>query len=146
MHTFAFRPPLAILTKPQRLEKDIKEAKIKSGKETPAVPRGMSNSQKDHIEVPSLDKVLVKHVSRLEKEVQEAKNRTIKENRSLKKKADLDTTGGLDSTFYSDEEALDRKENINSNTEINSGENKDGLEKIVIGKREAECPVTGKPC
>ncbi|RDX95357.1 hypothetical protein CR513_22122, partial [Mucuna pruriens] len=109
-----------------KLEKDIKEAKIKSGKEMPAVPSGMPNKQKDHGEVPSLDKVLVKHVSRLEKEVQEAKNR-----RSLKKKVDLDTSGGPDSTFYSDE-ALDRKENINSNTEINSGENKDGLEKILI--------------
>ncbi|XP_020222534.1 uncharacterized protein LOC109805014 [Cajanus cajan] len=109
-----------------KLEKDIKEAKINSGKEMSEVPRGMPTSRKDHIEVPSLDKVLVKHVSRLEKEVQEARNRTI----SMKEKIYLDTSGGLDSTFYSDE-ALDRKENINSNTEINSGENKDGLEKIL---------------
>ncbi|KAL2324262.1 hypothetical protein Fmac_023320 [Flemingia macrophylla] len=113
-----------------KLEKDIKEAKHKSEKETSTVPRGKPNTQKDHLEVPGLDKVLVKHVSRLEKEVQEAKNRTIKEKKSLKEKVNLDTSGGLDSTFYSGE-ALDRKENINSNTEINSGENKDGLEKIL---------------
>ncbi|KAK7343512.1 hypothetical protein VNO77_12301 [Canavalia gladiata] len=114
-----------------KLEKDIREAKIKSRKETSAVPSSKPNNQRDHTEVPSLDKVLVKHVSRLEKEVQEAKNRTISENKSLKKKVDPDASGGLDSTFYSDE-ALDRKENINSNTEINSGENKNGLEKILI--------------
>lgn len=135
-----------------KLEKDIQKAKIKSGKETPGVPRGMPNRHKDHTEVPSLDKFLVKHVSRLEKEVQEAKNRTINENRSLKKKVDLDTSGGLNSAFYSGE-ALDRKENINLNQEIDTSskvekkdcklislsdgsndnieENKDGLEKIL---------------
>ncbi|CAJ1977356.1 unnamed protein product [Sphenostylis stenocarpa] len=100
-----------------KLEKDIEEAKIKSGKEMTAVPSGMPNKQRDRIEVPSLDKVLVKHVSRLEKVVQEAKTRRINENRGLKKKVD---------------EALDKKENINSNIELNSGENKDGLEKMLI--------------
>ncbi|ESW15092.1 hypothetical protein PHAVU_007G043300 [Phaseolus vulgaris] len=114
-----------------KLEKDIKEAKIKSGQEMPAVPSGMPNRQKDHIDVPSLDKVLVKHVSRLEKEVQEAKTRRMNENKSLKKKVYLDTSGELDSTLFSDE-ALDSKENINSNTGFNSGENKDGLEKILV--------------
>jgi len=114
-----------------KLEKEIKEAKIKSGKEMPAVPSYMPNRQKDHIEVPSLDKVLVKHVSRLEKEVQEAKNRRINENRSLKKKVYQDTAGELDSTFHSGE-AFDRKENINSNIGFNSGENKDGLENILV--------------
>ncbi|CAI8604840.1 unnamed protein product [Vicia faba] len=85
-----------------KFEKDIKEAKIKSVKET----LGASRS-KNHTEVPGLDKVLVKHVSRLEKEVQEAKKRAIIENK---------------------DEALDRKENVNLNT---TEENKDGLEKIL---------------
>ncbi|XP_027934851.1 uncharacterized protein LOC114190243 [Vigna unguiculata] len=114
-----------------KLEKDIKDAKIKSGKEMSTVLNSMPNRQKDQIEVPSLDKVLVKHVSRLEKEVQEAKNRRINENKSLKKEFYPDTSGELDSTFYSDE-TLYKKENINSNIGFNSGENKDGLEKILV--------------
>ncbi|KAG5254113.1 calponin domain-containing protein [Salix suchowensis] len=52
-------------------------------------------------EVPSLDKILVKHVSRLEKEVQEAKNR--KKNES-------------------DEETRLEKENVNLNKEENGPE------------------------
>ncbi|XP_019429045.1 PREDICTED: uncharacterized protein LOC109336725 isoform X2 [Lupinus angustifolius] len=124
-----------------KLGKDTHEAKIKSVKETAGVPRGMPNRQKDHTEVPSLDKLLVKHVSRLEKEIQEAKNRAINErNTSLKKKV-ADTPGELNSTFYSDE-ALDEKENINLYKEIDTTskvsdgstddneENKDGLEKM----------------
>ncbi|CAL0300366.1 unnamed protein product [Lupinus luteus] len=118
-----------------KLGKDTHEAKIKSVKETAGVPGGMSNRQKDHTEVPSLDKVLVKHVSRLEKEIQEAKNRTIKErNTSLKKKV-VDTSGELNSTFYSDE-ALDEKENINlykeidTTSKVSDGSN-DGLENIL---------------
>lgn len=109
-----------------KLEKDIKEPKIKSGKDMLGAPSGMPSRQKDQTEVPSLDKVLVKHVSRLEKEVQEAKKRTIHENKSL-------NSGRRNSTFSSDE-ALDSKENMNLNTEINlsSEENKGGLDKILI--------------
>ncbi|GAU15009.1 hypothetical protein TSUD_48040 [Trifolium subterraneum] len=99
-----------------KFEKDIKEAKVKSGKEMLGASSGMPRGQKDHTEVPGLEKVLVKHVSRLEKEVQEAKKRAINENKRL------------NSTFSSDE-ALDKKENVNLNI---IEENKDGLEKILV--------------
>ncbi|KAJ6385620.1 hypothetical protein OIU77_028743 [Salix suchowensis] len=66
-------------------------------------PGGEINGQrKDVPEVPSLDKFLVKHVSRLEKEVQEAKNR--RKNESVEK-------GRLE------------KENVNLNKELSSGGN-----------------------
>ncbi|KAK4789728.1 hypothetical protein SAY86_017032 [Trapa natans] len=57
-------------------------------------------------EVPSLDKVLLKHVSRLEREVLEARNRRKTE--------------------------LVSKENINSNVTTNKEVNEDSLEKILI--------------
>ncbi|KAE9618666.1 hypothetical protein Lal_00047176 [Lupinus albus] len=126
----------------KKLGKDTQEAKIKSVNETAGVPRGIRNRQKDYTEVPSLDKILVKHVSRLEKEVQEAKNRTINERNTSLKKNVVDTSGEMNSTFYSDE-ALEGKENIHLNKKIDTTSklsdgsnddtelNSDGLEKIL---------------
>lgn len=65
----------------------------------------LRNSEKDVSEVPSLDKVLLKHVSRLEREVLEAKN---------KRKTELV-----------------RKENINSNV-ADKEVNEDSLDKILV--------------
>ncbi|XP_054787535.1 uncharacterized protein LOC129293547 [Prosopis cineraria] len=139
-----------------KFEKDMNEAKNKSGKEISRVPLGlpMPNRRKDHAEVPSLDKFLVKHVSRLEREVQEAKCMKVTETKSLKKKADMTTIGGINSHSCSDG-SLEEKENLDlnnrSSTEteqngcklnadtssfvgVNDGieDNKDSLDKILV--------------
>ncbi|CAK9181157.1 unnamed protein product [Ilex paraguariensis] len=66
-----------------KFEKEIAEAKKNSGqlfekdhkKSQISCNGGMGHTNQDVSEVPSLDKFLVKNVSKLEKEVQEAKNR-----------------------------------------------------------------------
>ncbi|KAJ4962873.1 hypothetical protein NE237_022812 [Protea cynaroides] len=65
-----------------KLEKEIEEAKHKSRKTSEEEYKGLVSKQdgliyqkkKDVPDVPSLDKLLVKHMSKLEREVQEAKN------------------------------------------------------------------------
>lgn len=66
---------------PSELEKEVKETRCKRVEEFKTCSKKLQARQRfvSHKEVvsavPSLDKYLVKHVSRLEKEVQEAKNR-----------------------------------------------------------------------
>ncbi|XP_038903670.1 uncharacterized protein LOC120090199 isoform X2 [Benincasa hispida] len=68
-------------TAPSELEKEVNETKCKELEEFKTCSKKLQARQRfvSHKEVvsaiPSLDKYLVKHVSRLEKEVQEAKNR-----------------------------------------------------------------------
>lgn len=65
-----------------KLEKEIEETKRNYGnlyESNGKIPERVNNrafgqTKQDGTEIPSLDKVLVKHVSRLEREVQEAKN------------------------------------------------------------------------
>ncbi|KAJ6906794.1 LOW QUALITY PROTEIN: hypothetical protein NC652_024256 [Populus alba x Populus x berolinensis] len=70
-----------------KLEKEVLEIRKNSGKtfdmDGKDLGGAINGQRKDVPEVPSLDKFLVKHVSRLEKEVQEAKNR--KKNESVEK-------------------------------------------------------------
>ncbi|XP_059647870.1 uncharacterized protein LOC132294137 [Cornus florida] len=74
----------SILTKhSSKLEKEIEETKRKHGKSFELngnnfdrlQNKGFNRAKQDVTEVPSLDKFLVKHVSKLEREVLEAKNR-----------------------------------------------------------------------
>jgi hypothetical protein len=92
-----------LIKHPSKLEKEVQEMRKNSGKtfdiDGKELGRRAPNSPRKYVpEVPSLDKILVKHVSRLEKEVQEAKNR--KKNESV-------------------EERRLEKENVNLNKEEN---------------------------
>ncbi|KAF8404916.1 hypothetical protein HHK36_009811 [Tetracentron sinense] len=119
-----------------KLEREIEEAKRKSGKAYEPKCKKLGSMQDgcllDHAaqdipEVPSLDKCLVKHVSRLEREVQEAKNRrkndlmegrraadTNKQMASFKAIMKLDE---MVSSFSIDGKQAE-KENINSNKQV----------------------------
>ncbi|XP_043712032.1 uncharacterized protein LOC122660846 [Telopea speciosissima] len=103
-----------------KLKKEIEEAKNKSRKASEEEYNGLVSMQdglthqrkKDVPDVPSLDKFLVKHVSRLEREVQEARktrtNHLMMEGRKL------------------------GKENMDSNNENGSKETRGGLDSILV--------------
>ncbi|KAB1208486.1 hypothetical protein CJ030_MR7G022656 [Morella rubra] len=112
-----------------KLEQEIEEAKRNNGKtfgmngkRSKGVPKGgFGHTNQDVPEVPSLEKVLVKHVSRLEKEVQEAKNRRNNEpdkgDRVISVKTKVDSSSlhaELEEIVYSDG-GIEEKENIDSN-------------------------------
>ncbi|MED6217755.1 hypothetical protein PIB30_020553 [Stylosanthes scabra] len=125
-----------------KFEKDINKAKMEFRKYLPVVQSDMPNRRKDHAEVPSLDKFLVKHVSRLEKEVQDAKNRTINEGKIAQLGADLGISSGIDSSSSS--EALEGKENMYINKEISmNSETEEKGANDVTGNREKIQAVTG---
>ncbi|KAF8406229.1 hypothetical protein HHK36_008314 [Tetracentron sinense] len=77
-----------------KLEREIEEAKRKSGKAYESTCKKLGSKQvgnhakQETLEVPSLDKYLVKHVSRLEREVQEAKNKRKNESTEESRAAD----------------------------------------------------------
>ncbi|KAL1133180.1 hypothetical protein V6Z11_A12G022500 [Gossypium hirsutum] len=108
-----------------KLEKEIQEAKRNCGNKYELNGKkrgGMSNGVPSHkngdiLEVPSLDKFLVKHVSRLEREVEEAKSR---------RKNDMVEKGKV-----ANGEVFE-KENINLNKEVNRTESEDSLDKILV--------------
>jgi hypothetical protein len=117
-----------------RLEKEIEETKRNNGKafemngkKLGRVQNGaVGHTEEDVPEVPSLDKFLVKRVSRLEKEVQEAKNRRKNEPRkggrviNMKTKFDSSASDAqLDKIAYSDG-GLEQKENIDSNNKMSA--------------------------
>ncbi|KAB1997407.1 hypothetical protein ES319_D12G022000v1 [Gossypium barbadense] len=105
-----------------KLEKEIQEAKRNCGNKYELNGKkrgGMSNGVPSHkngdiLEVPSLDKFLVKHVSRLEREVEEAKSRRMVEKGKV-----------------ANGEVFE-KENINLNKEVNRTESEDSLDKILV--------------
>ncbi|XP_059445793.1 uncharacterized protein LOC132177473 [Corylus avellana] len=114
-----------------KLEKEIEETKKNNGKafemngkKFGRVQNGdVGHTEEDVPEVPSLEKFLVKRVSRLEKEVQEAKNRRKNEPRkggrvtNMKTKFDSSASDAqLEKTTYSDGGA-EQKENIDSNNQ-----------------------------
>ena len=117
-----------------KLEKEIEEAKRNNGKafemngkKIGRLQNGaVGHKEEDVPEVPSLEKFLVKRVSRLEKEVQEAKNRRKNEPRkggrvtNMKTKFDSSASDAqLDKTAYSDGGA-EQKENIDSNNKVST--------------------------
>ncbi|KAI4295744.1 hypothetical protein L6164_035756 [Bauhinia variegata] len=143
-----------LVTHVTKLEREVQEAKNNRRNETESEREnsdkvvdgnGMSNRQKDAT-LPSLDKFLVKRVSRLEKEVQEAKNRRIIENKKSKK-VDLSTfgsDGALEGKENRDSNKIGKSSEIEQNEcKVNSGlsssedvndeieENKNGLDKIL---------------
>ncbi|KAJ7946142.1 calponin-likey domain-containing protein [Quillaja saponaria] len=95
--------------------------------------KGVRGVQKDVTEVQSLDKFLMKHVSRLEKEVQEVENRRTSDpynevimntkHENLKKKVDLTASVEHCSSSCSDEASIGKEiltwnNKTNSNSEI----------------------------
>ncbi|XP_057545297.1 uncharacterized protein LOC130824343 [Amaranthus tricolor] len=112
-----------------KLEKEIQESKRNQnlaendGSEAGrTLKHGKSRLLKqDDTEIPSLDKVLVKHVSRLEKEVQEAKNKRDNEFHII--------SGGGNSCIQSSAQEQLQKENINMNTNPLQREQKQNVEK-----------------
>ncbi|KAL1065799.1 hypothetical protein V6Z11_D12G021100 [Gossypium hirsutum] len=107
-----------------KLEKEIQEAKRNcgnkyelNGKKRGGMSNGVPSHNGDILEVPSLDKFLVKHVSRLEREVEEAKSR---------RKNDMVEKGKV-----ANGEVFE-KENINLNKEVNRTESEDSLDKILV--------------
>jgi hypothetical protein len=117
-----------------KLEKEIEETKRNNGKafemngkKIGRLQNGaVGHKEEDVPEVPSLEKFLVKRVSRLEKEVQEAKNRRKNEPRkggrvtNMKTKFDSSASDAqLDKTAYSDGGA-EQKENIDSNSKVST--------------------------
>lgn len=132
-----------MLTKPpSELEKEVKETKCKGGEEFKSRSNKLQTRQTfvSHKEavsaVPSLDKYLVKHVSRLEKEVQEAKNRRKMElhdgyrNMNLKKKSD--TPASEESSLSAIE--TEEKENVSMpKSSLKMGRDmEDSLDKILV--------------
>ncbi|KAJ8763568.1 hypothetical protein K2173_002451 [Erythroxylum novogranatense] len=112
-----------------KFEKEIEEAK-KSGKDFPMTvsdPKanfkelakfdGVVSGKKDVPSVPSLDKFLVKHVSRLEKEVHEAKSR--RKNDSIAQGRKSNVIKKLNSSMHSERiiDKSDQVEQINVKTE-----------------------------
>jgi hypothetical protein len=119
-----------------KLEKEIEETKRNNGKafemngkKLGRVQNGaVGHTEEDVPEVLSLDKFLVKRVSRLEKEVQEAKNRRKNEPRkggrvtNMKTKFDSSASDAqLGKIAYSDG-GIEQKENIDSNNKVSTGE------------------------
>ncbi|KAL5855378.1 hypothetical protein ACOSQ3_005218 [Xanthoceras sorbifolium] len=101
-----------------KLQKEIEESKRNSGrtfdmdsKKMGRIPNdGASHGKEDVPEVPSLDKFLVKHVSRLEKEVQEARNR-----RNIDSSASVSQSEKNVISFHNG--GLEGKENVELNME-----------------------------
>ncbi|XVE49297.1 hypothetical protein DITRI_Ditri01bG0071700 [Diplodiscus trichospermus] len=124
-----------------KLEKEIQEAKRNcgnayelNGKKKGGISNRVPSPKKsDVLELPSLDKFLVKHVSRLEREVQEAKNR--RKNDLVEK----DKVANLEKKVLSEKDVpctngeLCGKENINLNKEVDRNDSEDSLDKI-LGK------------
>ncbi|XP_021750967.1 uncharacterized protein LOC110716630 [Chenopodium quinoa] len=104
-----------LIKKPSKLEKEIEEAKRNQKlSDTDGLKTGRTlkdgkfrQLKQEAAEVPSLDQCLVKHVSRLEKEVQEAKKW---------RQNDFHVTVGGNSSMSTVQEES-RKENVNLNTE-----------------------------
>ena len=128
-----------------KLEKEIEETKrnnVKTyemnGKKMGGVKNGLVGRTKEDVpEVPSLDKFLVKHVSRLEKEVQEANNRRKNEPHKegrvtyMRKKVDSSSSvAHFEKTAYSDGR-VEEKENIDLNNEVS----------IVAKMEQKECSL-----
>ncbi|XWS54703.1 hypothetical protein CRYUN_Cryun10bG0112300 [Craigia yunnanensis] len=123
-----------------KLEKEIQEAKRNCGNtyELNGKKRGgMSNGVPSHdkgdiFEVPSLDKFLVKHVSRLEREVEEAKNRRKNDLVEKGKLAHLEKKVISKKNVPCTNGEVFGKENIDLNKEVNRTESEDSLDKILV--------------
>lgn len=140
-----------------KLEKEIQQIRENSenldGKEHERAPDKVVSRRKEDVpEVPSLDKFLIKHVSRLEKEVQEAKNKRkndlFEEDRMINsnKKVNSSTSSSEaeKNTWSSDGERAD-KENVDLNkdpdvsvtcseqdTKAGNNESEDSLGSILV--------------
>ncbi|GLT33606.1 hypothetical protein SLA2020_081780 [Shorea laevis] len=139
-----------LVKKLSKLEREIQLTKRNNGrafemngKKTGGMPNGLPRCMRADIpEVPSLDKFLVKHVTRLEREVEEAKNR--RKNNAVEggRKAD-EVLPEKDTSFNGE------KENMELNTEVQgtgggslmieklyketgNQKNEDSLEKILV--------------
>lgn len=140
-----------------KLEKEIEEMKRNSGKSDEMESKKISErrrngvvrrTKQDATDLPSLDKFLVRHVSKLEKEVQETKNRRKFEPSEGGRTADLRKTAtsvnqahtleeGTNSSC-SDRDRLVGKENI----DLNKG---DGGE-LEMEQKEASKPENSEDC
>ncbi|CAL5438134.1 unnamed protein product [Camellia sinensis] len=140
-----------------KLEKEIEEMKRKSGKSDEMESKKISErrrsgvvrrTKQDATDLPSLDKFLVRHVSKLEREVQEAKNRRKFEpseggrTADLRKKAtsvnQAHTLEEGTNSSCSDRDRLVGKENI----DLNKG---DGGE-LEMEQKEASKPENTEDC
>ncbi|XVF01366.1 hypothetical protein REPUB_Repub04eG0081900 [Reevesia pubescens] len=91
-----------------------------------------SHKKGDNLEVPSLDKFLLKHVSRLEREVEDAKNRRKNDLVEKGKMANLENEVLSEGNVPCINVEVFGKENINSNKEVNRTESEDSLDKILV--------------
>ncbi|EOX98429.1 Uncharacterized protein TCM_007196 isoform 2 [Theobroma cacao] len=124
-----------------KLEKEIEEAKRNcgntydqlNGKKRGGMSNGLHSHKKGDIqEAPSLDKFLVKHVSRLEREVEEAKNRRKNDMVEIGKVANLEKEVIFEKNATCTNGEVLGKENINSNKEVDRIPSEDSLEKILV--------------
>ncbi|OMO63347.1 hypothetical protein COLO4_32543 [Corchorus olitorius] len=122
-----------------KLEKEIQEAKRNfgntyevNGKKGGAMSNRVPSHKKGDIqEVPSLDKFLVKHVSRLEREVEEAKNRR-KNDLVEKDKVAHEKEVLSEKNSHSTSGKVIGKENINLNKEVDRTQSEESLDKILV--------------
>ncbi|XVE93481.1 hypothetical protein REPUB_Repub01dG0196400 [Reevesia pubescens] len=124
-----------------KLEKEIQEAKRNygsntyelNGKKRGGMSNGVSSHKKGDIsEVPSLDKFLVKHVSRLEREVEEAKNRRKNDLVEKGKVENLEKEILSEQNIPCSNGEVFGNENINLNKEVDITESEDSLDKILV--------------